>query len=229
MRRRFLSTSLVALVCVASAAPAWSASPRYPQVPVSGTALAEFFASQGQTIDVNTEQLNLQTLSVPMSTTFEVRQFGPDNQRRFGAYPASPTAHAVWLIYPGFTTPDAYETFAFITTPSRLVVNLFNAAGTFQGSSTYVTGPSDPSFFGFYHQAPGINVYFSEDYRNPLGEAKILAYYGTGARVGWTWFACETGAGPGGDYADFIALVNLTQGPVPVTRTTWGTLKQRFR
>jgi hypothetical protein len=72
-------------------------------------------------------------------------------------------------------------------------------------------------------------VFYTQDARNPGGTARILAYNATGSANGWTWFACETGAGPGGDYADFIALVNLSLAPVPVSRTDWGTLKRRFR
>jgi hypothetical protein len=104
-----------------------------------------------------------------------------------------------------------------------------DASNTFQGSTSYVAGPPDASAFGFYDQLPAGTAFYTQDARNSGGTARILAYNGTGSRLGWTWFACETGAGPGGDYADFIALVNLSLAPVPVLKTDWRTLKQRFR
>jgi hypothetical protein len=107
------------------------------------------------------------------------------------------------------------------------VVSIFDASSAFQGSTTYLAGPPDPSAFGFYVMQAGGLTFYMQDARNPDG-ARILAYNGTGSLAGWTWFACETGAGPGGDYADFIARVNLSLAPVPVSRTDWGTLKKRF-
>lgn len=52
---------------------------------------------------------------------------------------------------------------------------------------------------------------------------------GTGTRAGATWLTLETGAGPGGDFADSIWLFPYAFAPVPVNRTDWGTLKSRFR
>jgi len=155
MLKRLLSAVSLMILMSATA----HAAARSPQVPVSGTALATFFASQGQTIDVNNQQLDLQTISLPMTTSFD------------GA---------------------------------------------------------DPTSLGFYDQG-STGPFYTQDARNPGGEAKILAYNGTGSLIGWTWFACETGAGPGGDYADLIALVNLSLAPTPVLQTNWGTLKRRFR
>jgi hypothetical protein len=226
MLGRLLSIfSLLALAATVSLA-----APRVPQVPVSGSALSTFFASQGQTIDVDTQQLDLQTLSVPPTAGFEVRVFGPElATTTLGAYGTALASPPLYTIAPAAASTGWYEVAAFRTAPTRLVVSLFDAGDAFQGNTTYLAGPPDPSAFGFYDQAAGGATFYTQDVRNPSGEAKILAYNGTGARTGWTWFACETGAGPGGDYADFIALVNLSLAPVPVSHTDWGTLKQRFR
>jgi len=218
---------LLFAICLLAAAAAAHAAARSPQIAVSGTALATFFASQGQVINVNNQQLDLQSLTVPATSNFEVHVFGPGvSTTSFGAYNTVPASPALYLIAPGSATPGWFETAGFHTGPTRLTVNLFDAGQALQGTTTYAG--ADPTAFGFYDQA-GASTFFTQDSRNAGGAARILAYNGTGTRVGWTWFACETGAGPGGDFADFVALVNLSLAPVPVSHTDWGTLKQRFR
>ena len=228
MLKRLLSTVLPLALTAAVA----HAALRVPQVPVSGTALATFFASQGQTIDVNTQQLDLQTLSVPTGN-YQVHAFGPDNGATFGAYNAAAVSPPLYQFLPGSSTTGWYSTFSFRTAPTRLVVTLFDNNSVTQGSTTYLAGPPDASAFGFYVlQAPGAGglTFYTQDARNPGGTARILAYNATGpGSAGWAWFACETGAGPGGDYADYVALVQLAPAPVPVSQTKWGTLKARFR
>jgi hypothetical protein len=223
MTKRLLAAVLLMILTSAIA----HAAARVPQIPVSGSALSTFFASQGQTIDVNNQQLDLQSLSVPATTNFEVRVFGPAaSTTAFGAYNTAPASPPLYLIAPGAASPGWFQVAGFRTGPSRLVVNEFDAGNTFQGTNSYIG--ADPTGFGFYDQG-ATATFFTQDSRNTGGAAKILAYNGTGSRVGWTWFACETGASPGGDYADFIALVNLSLAPVPVNRTDWGTLKRRFQ
>lgn len=222
LRRLLLTLTLLAVAAAAHAAA------RVPQVPVSGTALATFFASQGQTIDVNNQQLDLQTLSLSMSTNFDVYPFGTNAGTTFGTYNAAAATPPLYQITPGAASTGWFSNAAFRTGPTRMVVSLFDNNAAFQGSTTYIAGPPDPTNMGVYFLASS-GTFFSQDSRNTGVAARILAYNGTGSRTGWTWFVCETGAGPGGDYADAIALVNLSLAPVPVSRTNWGTLKARFR
>jgi len=224
MLNRLLSTALLLMLTAAIA----HAAARVPQVPVSGTALATFFASQGQTIDVNNQQLDLQTVNLSSTPGFESHTFGTELSNTFGGYNTALAVPPLYQIVPGAVATGWFSSTSFRTSPTRVVVNLFDASDAFQGSTTYLSGPPDPSTFGFYVQSAG-GVFYTQDVRNPGGTARILAYNGTGSRTGWTWFACETGAGPGGDYADYIALVNLSLAPVPALKTDWGTLKQRFR
>jgi hypothetical protein len=220
------SLSVVLLITLASATA--HAGLRSPQVPVSGTALSTFFAAQGQTININTQQLDLQVMTVPALTNFQVNVFGPGTTTTsLGAYNTVPASPALYLIQPASATPGWYELAAFKNTPTRLVVNQFDATNAFQSASSFLG--ADPTAFGFYEQITGGATYYSQDSRNPGAYAHVLAFNGTGTRVGWTWFACETGAGPGGDFADFIVLVNLAPSPVPVNQSTWGRLKALFR
>ena len=224
MLKRLLSTAVLMTLTAAIA----HAAARVPQVPVSGTALATFFASQGQTIDVNNQQLDLQTMDLSSTPAFEAHVFGTDLGATFGGYNTALAVPPLYIIVPGAATTGWFSSTSFRTSPTRVVVNLFDASDALQGSTTYLSGPPDPSTFGFYAQSAG-GVFYTQDVRNAGGTVRILAYNGTGSRTGWTWFACETGAGPGGDYADYIALVNLSLAPVPALKTDWGTLKQRFR
>jgi len=71
---------------------------------------------------------------------------------------------------------------------------------------------------------------FTQDARNAGGAPHLLAFAGTGTRSGWTWLACETGTSAGGDFADFVALVQLTApAPVPVNHSSWGRVKKLYR
>jgi hypothetical protein len=217
------TVAALTLACSASLA---HASFRSPQAPVSGTALQSFLAAQGQAIDVHTQQLDLQRASLPTGTGFTVNAFGAEAaSNSFGVYNAALAAPPLYLVFPGATSPGWVAAASFRTGPLRLVINLFDNTGTFVGSTTYLG--ADPADLGFYVSGPGGTLY-SQDARNADG-ARILAFNGTGARTGYTWFACETGAGPGGDYADAIFLVQLALAPTQVQPTHWGRLKALFR
>jgi len=228
MRARLLPVVSVLLLNLAASLA--FAAPRALQVPVSGTALAAFFASQGQVINVNTDQLNLQSLSVPAGTSFEVHSFGPQaTATSFGTYNSNggkKTPPALYTVLSNAMASGWYATGSFRSGPNRLLVNLYDALHTLQGTNTY-QGASAASF-GIYDSGPG-GTFYLDDSRNSGGAAKILAYSGTGSFVGWTWFACETSPGSGGDFADFVVVVNLSSSTVPVRQTAWGELKAMFR
>ncbi len=228
MRIRLLP--VVSVLLLSLAASLAFAAPRSPQVPVSGTALAAFFASQGQVINVSTDQLDLQTLSVPAGTSFEVRTFGPQatstSVGTYNANGAKRTPPALYTVLAGATAPGWYAAASFRSGPSRMLVNIFDALNTLQGTNTYQG--ANAASFAIYDTGPG-GTFYLEDVRNPGGAALILAYSGTGLRSGWTWFACESSSGSGGDFADFVVAVNLSSATTPVTHTAWGELKAMFR
>jgi len=221
-----LAPSLLFAFLLLAPRPA-AAALRSPQVPVAGSALATFFAAQGQAINPATDQQDQQQLSVAPGTGFGFIAHGPDVSASAGIYNtplASPLLYQVW---PGAAAPGWFTVCSFRIAPTRLVVNLFDEQSAIQGSTTYLG--ADPSAFGIYGQTAAGTVYYLQDSRNPLGAARILTYGGTGAHQGSTWFAIETGSTTGGDFADLILLVNLALAPVDVEHASWGTLKRRFR
>jgi hypothetical protein len=226
MLKRLLSTFVLLTLATAGA----DAATRAQQVPVSGTALAAFFASQGQSINVSTEQLDLQTLSVPVGSAFEVHTFGPEaSATAFSAYNANgnkKTAPTTYTLFPAATTPGWYSTGSFRSGPNRLIVNLFDGNRVMQGTSTF--NGANASNFALSNSGPN-GTFYLEDARNAGSAAKVLAFAGTGTLAGWTWFACETSSGSGGDFADFITVVNFGSTTTPTMRTAWGQLKSLYR
>ena len=220
-------SSLVgAFLALAVLAPPAHAVLRSPQVPVSGTALASFFASQGQSLAVVGDQLDMQSFSLSPSTTVTQRATSLGGAGSFGGYNTSLLAPPLYLLFPGAASPGWIAVMSFRTAPVRAVVNLFDASGAFQGSTTYLG--ADPTAFGFYAQGPA-GVVYSQDARNPGGLARILAYAGTGTRTGDTWFACELSTTPEDDFADFVMLLNFSTPPVEAKHTTWARLRRLFR
>jgi len=122
-----------------------------------------------------------------------------------------------------------------------LVVNRFDALGNFLSTTTF--GGVDPNNFGFYLSVPSGTV-FTQDSRNPGGQARAITFQGTGKNAGTWWLCWDEPLGPapagvaagagvvssGGDQ-DFDDLVVLMESvnPTPVTNTSWGQLKSRFR
>jgi hypothetical protein len=220
---------LVSLLAMASTS---SAALRSPQIPVSGTALQSFFTAQGQAINVNTDQVDLQSVSLPASASLQVNAgLGPSSAgSTLGVYNAGFSVPPLYAVFPGAATTGWYSVLSFRSSPTRAVVSLFDASSAFQGSTTYLAGPPEPTNLGFYlQQAPGAGglTFYSQDARN--GGARLLTFNATGALAGATWFAWETGTGPGGDYADAIWLISYAFAPTQALHTDWGTLKSRFR
>jgi len=224
--RRSTPCCLGLLAVLLAAAPA-SAALRSPQVPVSGTALATFFATQSQTINPNTDQVDLQSLSVDVGAQLPLHTF-VDAAASVGFYNAGLASPPLYLVYPGAATTGWFGVAAFRSSPDRLVVNLFDANATLQGTMSYLAGPPDRTNFAIY-VTDGAGPFYQQDARNEGGASRILAYNGTGLRAGSLWLACETGAGPGGDFADVVVLLQLASLPVAVEHSSWGALKRRFR
>lgn len=220
---RAVLTSSVLWALAASA----GAAVRVPQVPVAGTALSTFLLSQGQAINVNADQVDAQRQAVPNTTNFQMFTYGPGvGSTSVGLYNAALASPGLFQIMPAAAAPGWFAIAAFRTGPTRLVVNLFDASTALQGTTTYLG--ADASDFSFYAIGPS-GTSWQQDTRNAAGAVRMLVFNGTGTKSGSTWLAFETSASGPADYADLIALVNLSLSPVSDAKTSWGRVKALFQ
>ena len=223
-RRLFACVLTAITVAMLVTAPAAKAALRSPQVPVTGTALQSFFTSQGQLINVGTDQLDAQTFGEPVGSGFEMHTFLAGGAT-VGVYNAAAASPPLYLVFPGAAAQGWFASASFRASPDRLVVNLFDNNAAFVLSTTYLAGPPDHNDFGFWAATPA-GLAFSQDARNASERAQVLAFAVTGTGgAGSTWLAFEGTPGPGGDFADVVGLVTLASAPVPTTPSSWGRLK----
>ena len=241
--KRAATTLIVSLVAMAASATFAHAALRVPQVPVIGGGLQAYLISVGESINVNTDQDATQSWSHTISgtTTYTIQfQSSPNAAiQQFGLYNASAVIPPLFFLMSGSVGPLGFSTATF-KPGNILVVNRFDALGKFLSSTTF--GGVDPNNFGFYLSVPGGTV-FTQDARNPGGQARAITFQGTGQNAG-TWWLCwdeplagapanaaqdAAGITSGGD-EDFDDLVVLMESvnPTPVSKTTWGQLKSRF-
>lgn len=229
---KFAIRCVLGLMVVAWAGVA-SAALRSPQVPVGGACLQSVLNSKGESINVNTDQQDVQNWVTTASNnaTFTLMMELSSNAaaNTIGLYNAGAAVPPLYLMFPGPATNGWFCTASFRTAPQRLVINLFDSNAAFQGSTTYLAGPPDNTNFGFYIQGPGTGgvPFFTQDYRNPGGLPYALTFAGTGVNSGQWWVAMEDTAGEN-DFCDEIIFLESVN-PTPVSTTTWGSLKARFR
>lgn len=223
--------ALAAVLSLTIAAPAHAVF-RAPQVPVTGSALQNLLNAQGQTIDVATEQrpaTGFTGLFITQPPThFLVRTFSPRTTDLVVFDMNAPSPPPFYVISPAAMPNGWYTGVGFDTFPARMVVNLFDQNDVFQGSTTY--NGLGFQYLGLAISGPG-GVFYPYDERNPGGRAHALLYRSTGLYQGGTWLCGEDHtAADGGDF-DFADAVFLLEAlnVTPVQRTSWGTLKQRFR
>jgi hypothetical protein len=232
MRNVATRVALGLLVLVASAGAAW-AGLRSPQVAISGDCLQGLLNSKGESINVATDQQDAQTWATTISnnSTFTLMMELSANAagNTIGLYNGSAAVPPLYLMFPGAATTGWFATASFRSAPTRVVVNLFDNNANFVGSTTYLAGPPDASNFGFYIQGPGTGgvPLFTQDARNPGGLAYGLAFAGTGLNSGSWWLALEDQIGER-DFCDELIFLESVN-PTPVTTTTWGALRARFR
>ena len=226
-----LLASLLAFVAMATIAAPASAALRVPQVPVLGGTLQGYLNSVGEAINVLTDQDATQawsktssntttyTLMFQNSPTVPVQQFGLYNTSAPGIPP-------LFFLMSGTAGVLGFSTATF-QPGNMLVVNRFDSNGNFLSTTTFAG--VDPSSFGFYLAVPN-GTFYTQDSRNPGGLPQALTYRGTGTNAG-TWWLCWEDNSIGGADQDFDDLVVLMESvnPTPVSKSTWGQLKSRFR
>jgi len=231
MKRFATIIGSIALLAFAGTA---SAALRSPQVGVLGGTLQAYLNSVGEAINVNTDQQDIQrwaaTVSNNATFTIQVELTGNAAANTIGIYNASFAVPPLYLVFPGAATNQWFATASFRTAPTRLVVNLFDNNAAFVGSVTYLAGPPDRNDFGFYLSGPG-GLFYTQDARNGGGLAQALTYAGTGLNSGSWWLCWEDGnrsAGADDDFDDAVLFLESVN-PTPVSSTSWGQLKARFR
>jgi len=224
--KRFVTMTLGLLLVAAFASSAFAAL-RVPQVPLSDGTLQGYLNSVGESINAATDQEDAQrwASTVSSNSTFtiqvELGAFAPSNT--IGIYNASLAAPPLYQVFPGAATAGWFAVASFRTAPIRVVVNLFDNNAALMGTSTYLG--ADKNDFGFYLNSPN-QMSWTQDYRNGAGEARALAYKGTGINTGSWWVAFEDWIDY--NYSDCVLFLESVN-PTPVSRTTWGNLKSRFR
>jgi hypothetical protein len=229
--KRAATTLILSLVALVASANLAGATLRAVQVPVIGGGLQAYLISVGESINVNTDQDATQSWSHTVSgtTTYTIQfQSSPNAAiQQFGLYNASAVIPPLFFLMSGSVGPLGFSTATF--KPGNIVVvNRFDALSNFLSTTTF--GGVDPNNFGFYLSTQNGTV-FTQDARNPGGLARAITFQGTGANAG-TWWLCwdEPLAGAPGDQ-DFDDLVVMCESvnPTPVSKTSWGAVKDRFR
>jgi hypothetical protein len=220
------------LALVASLATGASAALRVPQVAVGGGSLQGYLNGVGESINVNTDQNAVQTWQTTVSNnatfTLMIELAGNAPANNLGIYNGGAVgAPPLYQVFPGAASAGWFATCSFRNAPVRVVVNLFDDNAAFQGQNTYLG--ADASNFGYYLDGPG-GLFYTQDARNAGGDPQALTYAGTGNNSGQWWLCFEDlpFAGSDHDFEDAVLFLESVN-PTPVSKTTWGALKVRFR
>ena len=213
---------LSALVLMLAASPAMALL-RSPQVPIQGTTLQQLLLSKGEYLNVNTAQVYLWTFA-GIGVTQPAANFSPSLQLGDGAlelvFAAGETRPTLEVLPAGL--PAGWYSYVQFIDLGTIGVTVFNDADVMQSHNQYAF-PAAPLTFAV--TASHGRFYPIDDF-NADDAAHLLAYPGTGPYLGSVWLALESDGD--GDYADAVFLL-VGAWISPVERTSWGTLKKRFR
>jgi hypothetical protein len=197
-------------------------------VPVNGSGLQTLLDAQGQAINVATDQHNppeveLANVGIPVTFLVFVHPIAAPAAplSLYFRYDSSPTP-TLYQICPAPIPPGWFTQVAFESGTGSLAVTLLDENGVSQGVTHY---PSPIAGLSFAISTAG-SAYYAIDDKNADHRAHLLFYQGTGAHMSDAWVGAEDGGDF--DYDDDVYLVE-TLSLTPVQRTSWGTIKQRFR
>ena len=233
-----LATMIIGSIALAAFAGSASAALRSPQVVVNGGTLQGYLNGVGESINVGTDQQNIQrwlaTVSNNSTITIQVELTGNAASNTIGIYNAADASPALYQCFPGAATNGWFCVCSFRTAPTRVVVSLFDNNAAFVGSTTYLGGPPNRNDFSFYLQqgpASGGFTLYQQDARNPGSIPQALVFNGTGVNAGNYWLCFEDtlpSQGSDRDFDDCILFLE-SMNPTPVSKTSWGDLKARFK
>ncbi len=218
--------------CAALPVTAMAASPRSPQVIVSGGTLQTYLNGKGESINVGSDQVDIQTwkstISGNSALTLQI-SLGGVGGNEIGLYGAH--SHATrFPIFPATAPAGWFAVVSLRSVAPKLIINLFDEVGQHQTRTAVTNFEIDN--FGYYIKNVDNGVGHTEDGHNPNNSPSALTYAGTGDNTGCWWLCFEDRLyGDGGRDNDFDDAVLLLESvnPTPVTKTTWASVKARFR
>ena len=233
--KRFYAAVLTVLAALAATSAPARAALRVPQIPFTVSALQTRFNNLGESINVLTQQQDGLVWGTTVSGNSVLTiQFdlvhGNTGDAELGIAKLDPTGHTVTglaAVFPA-VADNGWFAVASFHAGGALVVNLFDPTAVLRGTLTY--SGVNSALFAYYIKSSG-NTYFSHDGFNGDGKAHALAYAGTGQNTGCWWQCWEES--PIANYldADFNDAVVFMESmnPTPVSKSTWGQVKARFR
>ena len=233
MKRFYVAVLTVMAAVAVRSAPAQAAL-RVPQIPFASAPLQTRFNLVGESINVLTQQQDGMVWGTTVSgnsvLTIQFDLAGNSNDAELGIAKLDGTGKFVTGLAPVFPSVSDNGWFAVASFHSggALVVNLFNPSAVLVGTMSY-TGVNS-ALFAYYIKSAG-NTFFSHDGFNGDGKAHALAYAGTGQNTGCWWQCWEESTianYSGADFNDAVVFME-SMNPTPVSRTTWGKVKARFR
>jgi hypothetical protein len=234
LRAGVVVAGLVALGSVAVSTQVNAFVYRNPQIPVLGGTLQGYVNSKGETFNVLTDQKASQVWAQSVSgnslLTLMIELSGNAAGNTFGIYNATAVNPPLYQIFPGAAAAGWKAMISFHIAPIRVVINLFDANSVIQGTTTYLG--ADAGAFGFYMQDVNGNVFYSQDARNPGGQAQMLAYQGTGLNFGEWWLCWEdvylNGGSSDQDFDDAVMILESVN-PLATKQMSLGKVKSLYR
>jgi hypothetical protein len=210
-----------------------SAQLRVPQVPVAGGLLQEYFDGVGEYARVATDQRDLQALfsgSEPdVYFSLQISVIAKPAGASIGVYDATAVDPELIEVVPPEGEPGWLAFAMFRSGPTRVQVVIFDERGALQQSHSYPGGNTQA--IGIYLQGPE-GRFYSQDARNPASDPQMLFFSGQYFACSW-WASGEStslSGGADGDFDDLIVRFDSAHWcPDPVSRSTWGAVKSRFR
>jgi len=233
--KRFYAAALATLVAVATPSAPAHAALLVPQIAFGGSALQSRLNGLGESINVQTDQQDAlvwgSTVTGNSLLTIQFDLSGNVNDAELGIAKLSSTGKSVTGICPVFpaVADNGWFAVASFRSGGTLVVNLFNQNAVLIGAMTY-TG-ANPSLFAYYLKTAAGGTFYSHPGFNSDGKYHTMTFAGTGQNTGCWWQCWEDQPIVNYGNSDFDdALVFMESlNPTPVSHTTWGKVKARFR
>jgi len=233
--KRFYAAVLTVLAAIAATSQPAHAALSVPQIPFSSAPLQSRLNLAGESINVLTDQQDGLVWGTTVSGNSVLTiQFdlagGNTGDAELGIAKLDGTGKFVTglaTVFPPISDNGWFAVASF-KAGGLLVVNLFNPSALLVGTMSY-TGVNS-ALFAYYIKSAG-NTYFSHEGFNTDGKVHSLTYAGTGQNNGCWWQCWEESPIANYSLADFNdAIVFMeSMNPTPVSKSSWGQVKARFR